>query len=264
MTASGADRRDRCFEVRALAGPPEVARAVADIVVELVRRRPDAVLGLPTGSTPLPLYRELIRRAEQGEVSFSAVTVFLLDEFVGLPDDDPRSFLATIRREFTDAAGIAPDNVHGPSTHGDLDRTCVAYDGAIDRAGGVDLQLLGIGRNGHIGFNEPGTPFELATHVTELAPETRADAELQFGADEVPTRAITQGPATILLARRALLLATGATKAPAVAAMVEEAIADTCPASILRLHQQASAFVDAGAASALADRRRHRPQGSGR
>jgi len=261
VTASDACPHDRAFELRVLADASEVATAVADLVVELVRASPHAVLGLPTGSTPLPLYRELVGRAGRGEVSFSDVTVFLLDEYVSLADGHPRSFLATIRREFTDAAGFGPDQVHGPNPRGDLERAAASYDDAIREAGGVDLQLLGIGRNGHIGFNEPGTPFEATTRVADLSSVTRADAAEPFGTDDVPTRAITQGPATIMSARRAVLMATGTTKAAAVAAMLDGPIDPACPASLLRRHRRATAYVDAAAASALEAGRPVVPQG---
>lgn len=233
-------------------GPGDVGARVADLVAATVEARPDAVLGLPTGGTPGPVYAELVRRSAAGEIDLRRVRVFLLDEYVGLGRSHPRSYRATIARELTDAVGVPDDAVRGPVTDGDLDTACRAYDDAVRAAGGVDLQLLGIGRNGHIAFNEPGTPFELTTHTAVLSEPTRRD-NARFFTDpaEVPTLAVTQGPALILEARRLVLVATGAAKADAVAAALEGPVSPECPASVIRRHPDAVVVLDRAAAGRL-------------
>lgn len=248
--AADVARRPR---IEVLADEAVVGARVADLIAEAVQRRPHLVLGLASGSTPGPAYRELIRRASAGRLDMSRTTVFLLDEYVGLPHDHPGSYHATIRRELTDAVGIPDDAVHGPDVHGgDAAASCRAYEAAIEAAGGIDVQLLGIGRNGHIAFNEPGTPFEATTHVATLTETTRRDNARFFDSiDDVPSCALTQGPATILRARRLLLVATGAAKGPAVAAALEGPISPDCPASIVRRHPDAVAVLDAEVARQL-------------
>jgi glucosamine-6-phosphate deaminase len=230
-----------------------VARRVADLVAAEVAARPDAVLGLPTGSTPLPTYRELTRRVEDDELDLARVRVVILDEYVGLGADDPRSYRATIRREATRPLGIPDGHVVGPSGEAsDLEAAAAAFDDTIVALGGVDLGLVGIGRNGRVGFNEPGTPLDRRSHVTTLTDATRADNARLFHGGEVPTAALTQGPATIVAARRLVLVATGAAKAAAVAAAVEGPVTPDCPASIVQTHPDVVVVLDAAAAEQLA------------
>lgn len=234
--------------------PDAVGRRVADLLAGVVARTPDAVLGLPTGSTPLPAYRELARRVASGALDLSGVEVFILDEYAGLPASDPRSYRATIRREVTDPCAIPGDRVHGPEGDAaDPAAAAAAYEAAIEAAGGVDLQVVGIGRNGHVAFNEPGTPLDRRTHEVTLSDSTRADNARFFAGGEVPTRALTQGPATIAAARRLVLVATGAAKAEAVAAAVTGPVTAACPASIVQRHPAAIVVVDVDAARLLDD-----------
>lgn len=247
------------MEVVPLAGPAEVARLAADTIEALVRRRPDAVLGLATGSSPLPTYAELVARRAAGRgPAYDGVRVFLLDEYVGLPAGHPQSYLATIRREVTNALGVT--RVYGP--HPDpagLPEAGARYEAAIAAAGGVDLQLLGIGADGHLAFNEPGSSLASRTRLKTLTEQTRTDNARFFATpDAVPRHVLTQGLATILAARHVLLLATGRGKAAALAAALEGPLAAECPASVLQLHPHATVLLDDAAAARLTRADHHR------
>jgi glucosamine-6-phosphate deaminase len=242
------------MEVVPLGTADKVAAVAADAVEHLVSARPDAVLGLATGSSPLPLYRELVRRHSAGEgPPYDRVTVFLLDEYVGLPAGHPQSYRATIHREVTDDLGIDRERVNGPDPDPrHLPEAGRRYEEALVAAGGVDLQVLGIGADGHLAFNEPGSSLASLTRIKTLTEETRADNARFFGsADDVPRHVLTQGLATILRARHLLLIATGAGKAEAVAAAVEGPLGASCPASVLQLHPHASVLLDDAAAARL-------------
>ncbi|WP_324642285.1 glucosamine-6-phosphate deaminase [Pseudarthrobacter sp. LT1] len=248
------------MEVVILGGSRQIGRLAADAIEQLVRRKPDAVLGLATGSSPLPVYDELAARHERG-LDFSRASAFALDEYVGLPAGHPESYREVIRREFTDRVNIAPENVHGPDgTATDIPAACEAYERAIAAAGGVDLQLLGVGTDGHIGFNEPGSSFASRTRIKSLIEQTRRDnARFFTNLAEVPHHVLTQGLGTIMAARHVVLLATGAQKAQAVRDFVEGPVAAICPASVLQFHPHATVLLDEAAASALklADFYRH-------
>ncbi|UTT68221.1 glucosamine-6-phosphate deaminase [Arthrobacter sp. DNA4] len=248
------------MEVVILGGSRQIGRLAADAIEQLVRRKPDAVLGLATGSSPLPVYDELAARHERG-LDFSRASAFALDEYVGLPAGHPESYREVIRREFTDRVNIAPENVHGPDgTATDIPAACEAYEQAIAAAGGVDLQLLGVGTDGHIGFNEPGSSFASRTRIKSLIEQTRRDnARFFTNLAEVPHHVLTQGLGTIMAARHVVLLATGAQKAQAVRDFVEGPVAAICPASVLQFHPHATVLLDEAAASALklADFYRH-------
>ena len=235
------------MEVVPLPDSEAVARLAADVLVAQVRRRPGTVLGLATGSTPVATYAELARR----DADWAGVTVFLLDEDVGLPTGHPQTYRATIRRECTDVLGIDPRRVHGPDPDL-LPDAGPAYERLVADAGGIDLQLLGIGADGHLAFNEPGSSLSSRTRVKTLTGQTRADNARFFGSlDEVPRHALTQGLGTVLDARHLLLLATGEAKAAALAAAVEGPLSASCPASVLQLHPHATVLVDAAAGSRL-------------
>ncbi|WP_285247575.1 glucosamine-6-phosphate deaminase [Pseudarthrobacter sp. efr-133-R2A-89] len=248
------------MEVVILGSGRQAGRLAADAIEKLVRRKPDAVLGLATGSSPLPVYDELAARHQQG-LDFSRTSGFALDEYVGLPAGHPESYREVIRREFTNRVNIAPENVHGPDgTAADIPAACAAYEQAIAGAGGVDLQLLGVGTDGHIGFNEPGSSFASRTRIKSLIEQTRRDnARFFTSLAEVPHHVLTQGLGTIMAARHVILLATGAQKAKAVRDFVEGPVAAICPASILQFHPHATVLLDEAAASALklADFYRH-------
>ena len=248
------------MEVVILGGRRQIGKLAADAIEELLRRKPDAVLGLATGSSPLPVYDELAERNSRG-LDFGRATAFTLDEYVGLPAGHPESYREVIRREFMDRVNIAPEKVHGPDgSAGDIPAACQAYEDAIAAAGGVDLQLLGVGTDGHIAFNEPGSSFASRTRIKSLIEQTRRDNARFFKSlAEVPHHVLTQGLGTIMEARHVILIATGAQKAQAVREFVEGPVSAICPASILQFHPHATVLLDEAAASALklADFYRH-------
>lgn len=247
--------------------PEEVALAAADIVSAYVRRAlPGAgcVLGLATGSTPVATYQELIRRHREEGLSFAGLTAFCLDEYIGLPREHQESYFRFIRDNFTahidiDDAVFSPDGMDPQPW-----KAAQRYDEAIREAGGIDVQILGIGSNGHIGFNEPGSPLRGRTRVETLHPQTIRDNARFFENDveDVPTHAITQGLGTILDADHLVLLATGENKAYAVHSLVEGPITTSIPASMLQLADKATVIVDESAASMLREREyyRHREE----
>jgi glucosamine-6-phosphate deaminase len=235
---------------------------IAGAMAELLRRKPDALLGVATGSTPLPVYQALAAAVGAGGVDVSRARVAQLDEYVGLPPEHPESYRSVLRREVLEPLGLDLGAFMGPDgTAEDVRAACEAYDRALAEAGGVDLQLLGIGTDGHIGFNEPCSSLVSRTRIKTLTEQTRVDNARFFDGDieQVPHHVITQGIGTILEARHLVLLATGEGKADAVAATVEGPVAAVCPASALQLHPHATVVVDEGAASKLklADYFRH-------
>lgn len=240
------------MEVVPLDSADAVATLAADTIERLVRDHPRAVLGLATGSSPLPTYRELALRRDAGAApSYAEVRGVLLDEYVGLPPGHPQSYRATIARELTDALGIPEAHVHGPDPS-DPEHAGAAYESLLADLGGVDLQVLGIGVDGHLAFNEPGSSLGSRTRVKTLARQTRADNARFFDSpDDVPRHVLTQGLGTILDARHLLLIATGPAKAEAVAAAVEGPLTASCPASVLQLHPHASVLLDPAAAALL-------------
>ncbi len=222
----------------------------ADAIVRVLREKPDAVLGLATGSTPLTTWASLGRRA----LDLSRVRAFALDEYVGLEPGHPESYRAVIDREVVEPLGLTPGLVHVPADSGPLETAGDDYERAIDSAGGIDLQVLGIGSTGHVAFNEPGSSFASLTRVKTLAEQTRRDNARFFPSlDEVPTHCITQGLGTILRARRLVLLAFGEHKADAVAGAVEGPLTSSLPASVIQLHPRVTVIVDEAAASRLAN-----------
>jgi glucosamine-6-phosphate deaminase len=241
-------------EVVILPSPPDVARLVADAIQEVVRTKSNVVLGLATGSSPLPTYGELVERHGRGELSFASTRAFLLDEYIGLPDGHPQSYRAFIDAEFTGLVDFAPGSVHGPNgTAADVEAACREYEDEIAASGGIDLQLLGIGTDGHVGFNEPISSLSSRTRVKSLTDQTRLDNARFFGdLDDVPRHVITQGIGTILEARHVVLIATGAAKAAAIARAVEGPLAAVFPASAIQLHRHASVVIDEAAAAELA------------
>jgi glucosamine-6-phosphate deaminase len=249
------------MEVVILNGSKQIGKLAADAIEELLRRKPTAVLGLATGSSPLPTYDELAARHERNGLDFSRASGFVLDEYVGLPAGHPESYREVIRREFTDRVNIASENVHAPDgTATDIPAACSAYEESIAAAGGIDLQLLGVGTDGHIGFNEPGSSFASRTRIKSLIEQTRRDNARFFSSlAEVPHHVLTQGLGTIMEARHVILVATGAQKAQAVREFVEGPVSAICPASVLQFHPHATVLLDEAAASALklADFYRH-------
>jgi glucosamine-6-phosphate deaminase len=240
-------------EVVILPDADAVARLAAERIAAAVRRRPDAVLGLATGSSPTGTYARLAAAVAAGELDLSRASGFALDEYVGIPAEHPESYAAVIRRTVTEPLGMDPARVHVPDGRAaDLEAAAEEYDRAIAAAGGVDVQLLGIGANGHIGFNEPTSSFASRTRIKTLSSRTRSDNARFFASpDEVPTHCLTQGLGTILEARELLLVAQGEAKAEAVAAAVEGPLSSMCPASALQLHRRAAVLVDEAAGSRL-------------
>ena len=227
----------------------EAGALAADRIAALVARKPDAVLGLATGSTPLPVWAALRERG----LNLSRVRGFALDEYLGLPPGHPESYRAVIDREVVVPLRLDPALVRVPGDDGGTVATAgPRYEEAIRAAGGVDLQILGIGRTGHIGFNEPGSSLASRTRVKTLTDATRADNARFFASpDDVPRHCLTQGLGTILEARELVLLAFGAPKADAVAGAVEGPVSASLPGSVIQLHPDVTVLVDEAAASKL-------------
>src|SRR6478735_9324784 len=242
------------MEVVVCASAREAAALAADAIARLLGRKPEAALGLATGSSPLGVYDELARRVRAGTLTLARAQGFLLDEYVGLPRGHEQSYRSVIHRDLTSKVDLAPARVHGPDgTAADLEAECAAYEDAIARAGGVDLQLLGVGTHGHIAFNEPGSSLASRTRIKTLTGQTRRDNARFFGGDPdaVPRHCLTQGLATIMSARHLVLLATGKGKAEAVHQLVEGPISALWPATIMQMHPHATVLVDDAAASRL-------------
>jgi glucosamine-6-phosphate deaminase len=234
---------------------PEAASAVAArIIAQLIRRKPDAVLGLATGSTPLATYAELVRMHREDGLDFSRVRTFNLDEYVGLAPEHPQSYHAFMREHLFQHINATAENTRIPNGLAkDVPGECAAYEAAIRAAGGIDLQLLGIGTDGHIGFNEPSSSLASRTRIKTLTERTRNDNARFFGSVEsVPIHVITMGVGTIMDARQVLLLAFGGRKARAVANAVEGPVMAMNPASILQMHPVAKCLLDEPASVRLA------------
>ncbi|NMW89564.1 glucosamine-6-phosphate deaminase [Mobiluncus curtisii] len=232
----------------------ELAVVAAEAICEVYADNPAAVLGVATGSSPLPIYQELSRRVQAGSLSLRHAKAFQLDEYVGLPQDHPEVYHNFIRREFASITDIDPSQVYGEDgLASDLLEECRRYEQAIVDAGGIDIQILGIGVDGHIAFNEPGTSLNSLTHPAVLTAQTRRDNARFFSGDidKVPTHALTQGVGTILRARKIVLLATGANKADAVRDMVEGPVSISCTGSALQLHNNVKVLLDEAAAAKL-------------
>ena len=233
----------------------QAAHMVAGLIDRAIRAKPDTVLGLATGSTPVLMYKDLIRRHRECGLDFSRVRSWNLDEYVGLPPDHPASYRFFMNDQLFDHINIDKANTHVPDGMAtDFAAAAQAYEEGIRADGGIDIQVLGIGSDGHIGFNEPATSLVARTHVQTLMLQTRLDnARLFFGGrlEDVPTRAITMGIGTVLDSRTAILMAFGKGKAPAVAGAIEGAISHMNQASALQMHRDAKFFVDEDAASLL-------------
>ncbi|WP_193048425.1 glucosamine-6-phosphate deaminase [Mycolicibacterium baixiangningiae] len=242
------------MEVIILADAGEIAALASDAIGALLYRKPTAVLGLATGSSPLAIYDELAKRSKAGDVSFAHAQGFTLDEYVGLPADHPQRYRTVIDEVFVKRVNFGPDAVQSPDgLAADIPAACAAYEAAIRNAGGVDLQILGIGTDGHIAFNEPGSSLASRTRIKTLTRQTRVDNARFFGGDvdAVPTHCLTQGLATIMDARHVVLVATGRGKAEAVHQLVEGAVSAMWPATILQHHPHVTVLLDAAAARRL-------------
>lgn len=249
-----------------LDGESALARAAVDLIAERVAERPDPVIGLATGSSPLPIYAELARRVQSGELDLSSARFFALDEYVGLAPEHTMSYRAFLDVHVVGPCSLDPAQLRVLDGRAeDLVAECDAYEAAIRAAGGIDLQLLGIGHNGHIAFNEPASAFDSRTRVVTLSHLTMTANARFFDTDEqVPPLALTQGIGTVLQARHLVLIATGGAKAPAIEAAIEGEITESVPASALRLHPSATFLVDELAGSRLTQAGRALPQPFGR
>jgi glucosamine-6-phosphate deaminase len=229
-----------------------VATLGADIVERLITSEPSTVLALPTGRTPVLLYQELVRRSGAGKIDWRRVRTFNLDEWVGLSRDAPASYAHFMREHLFGQVNIPSSQTFIPNgTADELDAECRTYETAIDSAGGIDLAILGLGNNGHIGFNEPGTSFDSRTHVAVVADATREANAYSFPDRRPPTRAITVGVATIFRSRQILMIVTGSEKAAVLRRSLYGPVDESVPASVLQRHDKVTIIADAGAASWL-------------
>ena len=234
----------------------------AEIVARVVRNKPRAVIGLATGSTPLGLYKELVRIHKDEGLSFSQIVTFNLDEYVGLPPEHPQSYRCFISQNLLDHIDIRKENIHLPNGMAeDIELACTEYEKEIKEAGGIDLQILGIGSNGHIAFNEPGSSLGSRTRIKTLSEETiRDNARFFSRPEDVPRYAITMGIGTIMDTRELILLANGEKKAEAVAMMIEGPITAMVPATVVQLHQKTTVIVERAAAGRLSRSYPNEPQ----
>ena len=233
-----------------------MSRLAADAIEACVAAKPDCVLGLATGTTPIGLYNLLAQDCAEGKVSFADVTTYNLDEYCGLAPEHPQSYRYFMNEQLFDRVNIDKARTHViEACAEDADAVCAAYEAAIEAAGGIDLQLLGLGHNGHIGFNEPNDAFDKATHKVELTQSTiEANSRLFDSIDEVPRAALTMGIGTIMAARSIVLVANGAGKAQIVHDALFGPVTPQVPASILQFHPNVMVFVDAEAGSLIADK----------
>lgn len=230
----------------------EVSDKAFEIMHDLLLSKPDAVLGLATGSSPVGLYQRMIKDHQENGTTYKDVVTFNLDEYVGLEKTHPESYYSFMHRNLFDGLDIPEENIHIPSSEGDLKENCDSYNESLSEYQ-IDLQILGIGSNGHIGFNEPGTSFDSVTHVVDLKESTIKDNARFFNDDlsQVPTQAITMGISNVLAARKILLLASGENKANAIQATVMGVVTENVPASILQNHPDVVIIIDEAAGSSL-------------
>ena len=223
---------------------------IAQLFIDTVKENPNCVLGLATGSSPIGVYKKLIEAYNNGLVSFKNVKSFNLDEYVGLDEEHEQSYRYFMNHNLFDHIDILKENTHVPSGNIENVENIEEYDAQIETAGGIDLQILGIGSDGHIAFNEPGTSFESLTHIAELAQSTISDNSRFFESiDQVPTKAVTMGLASIMRAKKIVLIATGENKADAVKDLLMGLITEKVPCSILRKHPDVTIYVDRDAYS---------------
>ncbi|MBR0473987.1 MAG: glucosamine-6-phosphate deaminase [Erysipelotrichaceae bacterium] len=230
----------------------EISKKAFEIMHELVTSNPKAVLGLATGSSPVGLYELMIRDHKENGTSYKDVTTFNLDEYVGLPKDHPESYYSFMHRNLFDGLDVKEENIHIPSSEGDLEERCDEYNEALSKQT-IDLQILGIGSNGHIGFNEPDTPFDSVTHIVDLKESTIKDNARFFDDDisKVPTQAITMGISNVMAAKKIILIANGENKANAIRATVMGPVDEKVPASVLQNHPDVVIIIDEEAGSSL-------------
>ncbi len=230
-----------------------VSQAAASILAEKIRSNPSCMLGLATGSTPVGMYKKLVEMHQAGQLDFGKIKTFNLDEYYPLRKDSDQSYDYFMRDHLFSHINIQRENVHIPNGEAaDPAAECAAYERMVDEAGGVDIQVLGIGINGHIGFNEPESELKLPTHLTDLTPSTiQANARFFASEDDVPKKALTMGMGTIFKARSILLLITGENKAPVAQKIFSGVLTTEVPATLLNLHPDVTVLLDEAAASLL-------------
>jgi len=237
-----------------LESPQAVALKAADLIQDTMEQKPNCILGLATGSTPVATYQELIKRYKQGKLDFSQVKTFNLDEYYGLSQKHPQSYYTFMQETLFKHINLPSENIHIPlGTPEDIEAYCQEYEQRIINVGGIDLQILGIGNNGHIGFNEPAHQLEARTHLVRLSEKTiEANARFFTSKEEVPRYAITMGIRSILSAKKILLLALGKEKAEIIRKLTQTGVTPELPASFLRLHPEVYIIVDKEAGSGIA------------
>lgn len=241
------------MEITVLKNSQEIGRAVADIITAQINANAKTVLGLATGASPVSTYKNLIEDNKAGTVSFRDVVTFNLDEYCSIPASDKNSYYTFMHENLFNHVDIKEENVHVPNGNPEDPKAyCASYDEAIKNAGGIDIQVLGIGRNGHIGFNEPSDTFADGTFVVDLTESTIEANKIYFDSPEdVPKKAVTMGVKSILNAKKIILIAEGAAKAQAVHDMIKGDVTPACPASILQNHANVCVFIDEAAAAML-------------
>ncbi|NEZ48030.1 glucosamine-6-phosphate deaminase [Clostridium niameyense] len=231
----------------------EMSKKGADIIASQVILKSNSILGLATGDTPLGIYERLIDMHKKGDVDFSEVRTFNLDEYYKLKEEDPQSYHYFMDNNLFNHINIKRENINIPNGNAeDIEKECANYDNKIYEFGGIDVQILGIGVNGHIGFNEPDSKFEAKTHLVKLKEKTiESNSRLFNSIDEVPTKAVSMGMKTIMQSKKIVLLASGKVKAEAILKAVKGDISPEVPASILQLHNDVTVIIDKEAASLL-------------
>ncbi len=231
----------------------ELSKKAADEMAEIIKNNPKAILGLATGGSPMGMYKELIKMNSEGSVDFSNVTTVNLDEYIGLSGDHPQSYRYFMNENLFNHINIDKNNTYVPNGLAEnIEEECKEYDSRITELGGTDVQLLGIGNNGHIAFNEPDNELLSGTHLTKLTEETiKANARFFESVDEVPTQALTMGLGGIMRSKKIIVIASGESKAEAVKAMVSGKISTNMPASMLQMHRDVTVIVDEAAAKLL-------------
>lgn len=239
------------FRIIQVADNEEAGKVAANIFINLVKENPNAVLGLATGSSPVNMYKFMIKDYQENKTNYANIRTFNLDEYIGLPANHEQSFANFMRKNLFDHINIQLKNTHipnGMAQHPKIE--CEEYEKAIESVGGIDLQIVGIGSNGHIAFNEPGTSFSCPTHIVDLAEQTRQDNARFFNSiNEVPTQAITSGISTIMKSKQIVLIATGAKKSTALKALLEGTQTEDVPATVLKNHPNLTIIADKPALS---------------
>lgn len=240
------------MEIRIFDNTDDLAAACADIFAEILMKKPDCVLGLATGASPVKTYKKLIEKYEEGKISFRDVKTFNLDEYVDLPRNDKNSYYTFMHDNLFDHVDVKEENVHVLNGNAsDAEKEAKKFDDMIEAAGGIDVQLLGIGTNGHIGFNEPSDKFTDGTFKVKLTDSTIKSNSIYFTDDSMPRYALTMGIGSIMKARKIVLIANGSAKAKAIEATVKGEITPACPASVLQKHSDVVLLLDKEAAALI-------------